>query len=54
VLTKPGIENHAGDHRSAYRGFPSLTRPLRAPPKKEVSVQRTTASADVMIYGKDQ
>jgi hypothetical protein len=34
VLTKPGIENHAGDHRSAYRGFPSLTRPLRAPPRK--------------------
>lgn len=27
-LTKPGMENHQGDHSEFYRGFPNLVKPV--------------------------
>jgi hypothetical protein len=30
-LTKPGFDNHAGDHGSFYPGFPRPARPLSRP-----------------------
>lgn len=34
LLTRPGLPNHAGDHRAFYEGFPALAAPARWPGRR--------------------